>query len=124
MQLKGIYAPIVTPFHADESVNYPVLEQLIEYLIANKIAGLVPGGTTGEVYAWSEQERLDIFKFVKEKVNRRVTLIAGTAVHVTWEVERFVKKIVEEEKKPAKKTPAPKAKKAAKSKPAKGKKKQ
>ena len=42
MQLKGIYAPIVTPFNADESINYPVLEQLIEYLIANKIAGLVP----------------------------------------------------------------------------------
>ena len=51
MHLKGIYAPIVTPFNADESINYPVLEQLIEYLIANKIAGLVPGGTTGEVYA-------------------------------------------------------------------------
>ena len=30
MQLKGIYAPIVTPFNADESINYPVLEQLIE----------------------------------------------------------------------------------------------
>jgi len=34
MQLKGIYAPIVTPFNADESINYPILEQLIEYLIA------------------------------------------------------------------------------------------
>ncbi|MEN9564586.1 MAG: Dihydrodipicolinate synthetase family [Chloroflexota bacterium] len=29
MHLKGIYAPIVTPFKADESINYPVLEQLI-----------------------------------------------------------------------------------------------
>ncbi len=28
MQLKGIYAPIVTPFNTDESINYPVLEQL------------------------------------------------------------------------------------------------
>ncbi len=23
MYLKGIYAPIVTPFHADESINHP-----------------------------------------------------------------------------------------------------
>ena len=30
MHLRGIYAPIVTPFNADESINYPVLEQLIE----------------------------------------------------------------------------------------------
>ncbi len=53
MQLKGIYAPIVTPFNADESINYPVLEQLIAYLIQNKIAGLVPVGTTVEVYAFT-----------------------------------------------------------------------
>ncbi|MBV6395423.1 MAG: 4-hydroxy-tetrahydrodipicolinate synthase [Anaerolineales bacterium] len=89
MRLTGIYAPIVTPFHADESVNYPVLEQLIEYLIANKIAGLVPGGTTGEVYAWSDQERLDIFQFVKEKVKGRVTLIAGTNSGATRDVIRY-----------------------------------
>jgi 4-hydroxy-tetrahydrodipicolinate synthase len=89
MQLKGIYAPIVTPFNSDESINYPVLEQLIEYLIANKIAGLVPGGTTGEVYAFTEAERLDIFKFVKEKVNGRVTLIAGTNSGATRDVIRY-----------------------------------
>ncbi len=89
MDLKGIYAPIVTPFHADESINYPILEQLIEYLIQNKIAGLVPGGTTGEVYAWSDQERLDIFQFVKEKVNGRVTLIAGTNSGATRDVIRY-----------------------------------
>lgn len=47
MILKGVYAPIITPFNADESINYPVLDQLIEYLIGNRIAGLVPGGTTG-----------------------------------------------------------------------------
>ena len=89
MNLKGIYAPIVTPFNADESINYPVLEQLIEYLIANKIAGLVPGGTTGEVYAFTEAERLEIFKFVKEKVNGRATLIAGTNSGATRDVIRY-----------------------------------
>lgn len=89
MHLKGIYAPIVTPFNQDESINYPVLEQLIEYLIRNKIAGLVPGGTTGEVYAFTEQERLDIFKFVKEKADGRVTLIAGTNSGATRDVIRY-----------------------------------
>ncbi len=89
MQLKGVYAPIVTPFHADESINYPVLEQLIEYLIENRIAGLVPGGTTGEVYAFTEQERLDLFKFVKDKVNGRVLLMAGTVSGATRDVIRY-----------------------------------
>ncbi len=89
MKLTGIYAPIVTPFNADESINYPVLAQLIEYLIENGISGLVPGGTTGEVYALSEAERLEIFQFVKDQVKGRVTLIAGTNSGATRDVIRY-----------------------------------
>lgn len=89
MQLTGIYAPIVTPFDADENINYPVLAQLIEYLIENGIAGLVPGGTTGEVYALSESERLELFRFVKEKTAGRATLIAGTNSGATRDVIRY-----------------------------------
>lgn len=89
MHLKGIYAPLVTPFHADESINYPVLEQLIEHLIQNKISGLVPGGTTGEVYAYTDQERLEVFQFVKEKAGGRVALMAGVNAGATRDVIRF-----------------------------------
>lgn len=89
MQLKGIYAPIVTPFDADENINYPILAQLIEFLIENGIAGLVPGGTTGEVYALNEAERLELFQFVKEQVKGRVTLIAGTNSGATRDVIRY-----------------------------------
>lgn len=89
MKLTGIYAPIVTPFDADENINYPVLTQLIEYLIENGISGLVPGGTTGEVYALSESERLELFRFVKEKANGRATLIAGTNSGATRDVIRY-----------------------------------
>ena len=60
MQLTGIYAPIVTPFDGDENINYDVLAQLIDFLLANGISGLVPGGTTGEVYALTDAERLEI----------------------------------------------------------------
>lgn len=89
MHLTGIYAPIVTPFDADEAINYPVLAQLIEYLLENGIRGLVPGGTTGEVYALSEAERLEIFQFVKDQVKGRVTLIAGTNSGATRDVIRY-----------------------------------
>jgi len=89
MQLKGIYAPIVTPFDADENINYPVYKQLIEFLIGNRIAGLIPGGTTGEVYALSTSERLDTFQFVKEQVGGRALLLAGTNAGSTREVIQF-----------------------------------
>ena len=44
MQFKGIYTPIVTPFNDDESINYEVLKKLIDFVPANGVVGLVPGG--------------------------------------------------------------------------------
>ena len=35
MQLKGVYAPFVTPFDTDENINYEVMKQLIDFLLAN-----------------------------------------------------------------------------------------
>ena len=46
MQLKGIYAPIVTPFNDDEFINYEALKTLIDFMLSNGVVGLVPGGKT------------------------------------------------------------------------------
>jgi 4-hydroxy-tetrahydrodipicolinate synthase len=89
MQLNGIFAPIVTPFDDNENINYPVIKQLIDYVLANGVVGLVPGGTTGEVYAFNEAERLELFKFVKEYAGERATLIAGTNSGATRDVLRY-----------------------------------
>jgi 4-hydroxy-tetrahydrodipicolinate synthase len=89
MKLTGVYVPIITPFQSDENINYSALEQLIEYLVENKISGLVPGGTTGEVYAFTEWERVDLFKFIRDKAAGRVTLMAGTVSGATRDVIRY-----------------------------------
>ena len=89
MIFSGIYAPVVTPFGANGEINYPVFGKLLDYLIENGIAGLVPGGTTGEVYAYSDAERLEVFRFVKAHVNGRVPLMAGTNSGATRDVIRY-----------------------------------
>lgn len=89
MQLKGVYAPFVTPFDANENIDYKIMGQLIDYLLANGITGLVPGGTTGEVYAFNEEERLEIFKFTKEYAGGRAVLLAGTNSGATRDVVRY-----------------------------------
>ena len=89
MQMKGVYVPVVTPFDADENIDYKVLQQLIDFVLANGVVGLVPGGTTGEVYAFSESERLDIFKFYKDYAGNRATLLAGTNSGATRDVVRY-----------------------------------
>ena len=43
MQLKGIYAPIVTPFNNnDYFINYEVLKKLIDFVLANGLVGTRP----------------------------------------------------------------------------------
>ena len=89
MLFSGIYAPVVTPFGANWEINYPVFGKLLDFLIEKGIAGLVPGGTTGEVYAYSDAERLEVFRFVKAHVNGRVPLMAGTNSGATRDVIRY-----------------------------------
>lgn len=89
MQYTGLYAPLVTPFNDHEEINFPVLGELIEFLLAEGVAGFVPGGTTGEVYALNDEERLAIFRYVKEKVGKRAVLIAGTNSGATRDVIRL-----------------------------------
>ena len=89
MKLKGVYAPIVTPFDAGEEINYDVLTQLIDHVLANGVVGLIPGGTTGEVYAFTEQERLELFRFVKDYAGTKTLLMAGTNSGATRDVVRY-----------------------------------
>jgi 4-hydroxy-tetrahydrodipicolinate synthase len=78
MKFDGIYTPVITPHHADGSIDRDALAAQIEYLIASGVQGLINGGSTGEYYAQSLEERLEVASFVKEVVGDRLPLIVGT----------------------------------------------
>ena len=77
-KLEGIYTPLITPFANDGSIDYKVLAQLIENLIAAGVHGLISGGSTGENYAETVEERLEIARFVVKAVNGRLPVFIGT----------------------------------------------
>ncbi len=77
-KLEGIYTPLITPFAADGSIDYKVLTQLIEKLISAGVHGLISGGSTGENYAETVEERLEIARFIVETVNGRLPVFVGT----------------------------------------------
>ena len=79
----GSGVAIVTPMKSDLSVNYDVLEQLIEFQIANGTDAIIACGTTGESSTLSEEEHCDVLRFVAEKVNKRVPVIGGTGSNDT-----------------------------------------
>jgi 4-hydroxy-tetrahydrodipicolinate synthase len=83
MKLEGIYTPVITPFFADGSVNYDGLSDVIENLIDKGVHGLISGGSTGENYAQSVEERLKIARFTCEQTKGRLSLIIGTGAMMT-----------------------------------------
>ena len=79
----GAGVAIVTPFHADGSVNYDKLEELINYQIDNGTDSIIICGTTGESPTLSEKEHVEVIKKAIEFTKHRVPLIAGTGSNST-----------------------------------------
>lgn len=79
----GAAVALVTPFHADGSVNYEELARLIDWQIENGTDALVIAGTTGESSTLSEQEHSEVIRFAVEHTAHRVPVIAGTGSNAT-----------------------------------------
>lgn len=80
---EGIYTPVVTPYHANGSVNWDALSDVIEYLIENGVHGLISGGSTGENYAQTVEERLELARFTQDQLKGQLPLVVGTGAMLT-----------------------------------------
>lgn len=80
---RGAGVALVTPFHADGSVNYDKLAELIEEQIAGGTDAIIACGTTGEAATMSEEEHMDVIRFIIKAVNHRIPVIAGTGSNCT-----------------------------------------
>ncbi|MCG2582965.1 4-hydroxy-tetrahydrodipicolinate synthase [Massilia sp. TS11] len=83
--IKGSIVAIVTPMHEDGSLDYPSLQQLIEWHIAEGTNGIVIVGTTGESATVSVEEHCALIKFAVETAAGRIPIIAGTGGNSTTE---------------------------------------
>lgn len=84
-KLKGSMTALITPMHADGSVDYDALAKLIDWQIDSGTDALVAVGTTGESATLSMREHCDIIEFFVKQVNGRVPVIAGTGANNTVE---------------------------------------
>lgn len=82
-RFDGIYTPVVTPYHPDGSVNWDSLADVIEFLIEAGVHGLISGGSTGENYAQTVAERVEIAQFTRERIKGRLPLVVGTGTMLT-----------------------------------------
>jgi 4-hydroxy-tetrahydrodipicolinate synthase len=75
---EGVMTVVTTPFDDTAAIDFAVLGKHLDFLLANGVHWIVPGGTTGEYYAQTVDERKRVLSFVAERVGKRARLAAGT----------------------------------------------
>jgi dihydrodipicolinate synthase/N-acetylneuraminate lyase len=82
----GVLPALVTPFTDDGSAIDPgAVAATVERLIGAGVAGLVPGGSTGEFTTLSHAERRELIETTVEAASGRVPVVAGTGALSTRE---------------------------------------
>ncbi len=79
----GSSVAIVTPMHADGSVNYEMLSQLIELQIQGGTSAITICGTTGESATLKDPEHIAVIAHCVKAVAGRIKVIAGTGSNET-----------------------------------------
>ncbi|WP_321920357.1 dihydrodipicolinate synthase family protein [Paraburkholderia tropica] len=91
MKFEGIYTPAITPHDAAGQIDNQAFAEVLESLIAAGVHGILIGGSTGEYYAHTAQERFDLGKLAKEVIGSRTALIIGTGAVRTEDSVEYAK---------------------------------
>lgn len=83
--IQGSMVALVTPMHADNSLDWERLHSLVDWHLEQGTHALVAVGTTGESPTLSVDEHLTVIRKVVDQVNGRIPVIAGTGANSTSE---------------------------------------
>ena len=78
----GSGVAIITPFNED-GVDFPKLQELLEWHVDNHTDAIIICGTTGEASTMTEAERKSAIEFTVKTINNRLPVIAGTGSNNT-----------------------------------------
>ena len=79
----GAGIAILTPMHADGSINWEEFGRLIDWQIENSTDAIIVCGTTGESSTMSDEEHLNAIRFAVERAAGRVPVVAGAGSNDT-----------------------------------------
>jgi 4-hydroxy-tetrahydrodipicolinate synthase len=94
--IQGSIVAIVTPMHADGSLDLPCLRKLIDWHIAEGTDAICIVGTTGESPTVSVDEHCELIRVGVEHAAKRIPIIAGTGGNSTAEaieLTRYAKSV-------------------------------
>ncbi|HOD93937.1 MAG TPA: dihydrodipicolinate synthase family protein [Clostridia bacterium] len=74
---SGVWPTMITPFTNDDKIDYKALDALIDWYMEGKVDGLFAVCQSSEMFYLTQEERISLAKFVVEKVNGRVPVVAS-----------------------------------------------
>jgi len=77
MKFEGIYTPVITPYKEDGSIDRDAFCVMVESLVSAGVQGVINGGSTGEYYAQSMDERLELAKLAKDVIGKRTASLSA-----------------------------------------------
>ncbi len=83
--ITGSLVALVTPMHADGSIDWDALGKLIDMHIEQGTSAIVAVGTTGESATLDVDEHCAVIKFTVERAQGRIATVAGTGANSTRE---------------------------------------
>ncbi len=83
--IRGSLVALVTPMHADGSLDWAALDALLDWHIESGTDGIVAVGTTGESATLAVDEHCAVIARVIKRVAGRIPVIAGTGGNATAE---------------------------------------
>jgi 4-hydroxy-tetrahydrodipicolinate synthase len=85
-EFHGVLPALITPFTEDGiDVDADALAAIVDRLVGAGVAGLVPGGSTGEFTTLTNAERRAVIETTVEAAAGRVPVVAGTGALSTRE---------------------------------------
>jgi 4-hydroxy-tetrahydrodipicolinate synthase len=94
--IQGSIVAIVTPMHADGTLDLPGLRKLIDWHIAEGTDSIVIVGTTGESPTVTVDEHCELIKIAVDHAAKRIPIIAGSGGNSTAEaieLTRYAKNV-------------------------------
>jgi 4-hydroxy-2-oxoglutarate aldolase len=90
----GVYSPMVTFFHQDESIDFDSMAKHIIRLASSGVKGIVVHGSNGEATHLVHSERANIIRDTREILNKYnfsdVTIIAGCSANSVRETLVYI----------------------------------
>lgn len=78
-KLFGNHVLLVTPLHADRTIDETSLRSLVEYVVGKGVHGILALGSSGEAFAMADAERIAFAELVVDATAGRVPVGVGIA---------------------------------------------